>query len=585
MLNTENSNLGDIAEQVGAVASRLGSPCTVILKNPMNHDQIAALMALVSVDSVILGSPDESISRCYPGRVGWYDFSQSKFIYPLRTSKELVYVGCLSALGFRVISHAWVAGGRVLHLVDPTDGHSQYRILGVLVRTALSSMRFRLAKTRAGPIIAFFLSYVLVRQGISGVRELRLGEYIPVPKRVVVVVGSLGAGGSERQAVNTLIGLRDRGIKNVVLLHEKPLQPPHDFFLAELRASGVACQQLSALQTEDYRKLSLLRVGRFRKLLRILGVSEGEALAYLIKFQQERPEVVHTWLDAINVTAGLVAAIVGVPRVVIGCRSLAPYHFAFHQPYMKVLYRFLATFSNVIILNNSKAGANDYEAWLGLSRGVIRVLPNGFDFKHIATREDVGSKTLSYLRQFGIPANAKIVGTVMRLTEEKNPFLWIGMAELVCREHKDVYFLIVGDGPLRCALEAEVARIGLVSRVVFAGPRKDLYQFLALIDVFVLTSRVEGLPNVIIEAQSLGIPVVATAVGGVEETFENGDTGFSIQKQTPAAVAEKVSMLLASNDIRMRIRARAPAMIRERFSIGRMIDETLDVYGFNRRSH
>ena len=580
MLNAENHNSGDIVSRAGCFMSQFGSSFTVILKDLVSQDQAVALIALPNVESIILESPDESMARRYPGRIGWYDIGKSKFIFPLRMGKELVHIGFFSTLGFRATYRAWVGGMRVLHVLDPIEGHSQYRMLGMVARTFLSNILFRLGQTRAAPIIEY-LRHLLLSRRISRLNTLKLGEYIFVPKRVALVSGSLGPGGSERQVLNTLLGLKDRGFSDVVLLHEKPMQPPHDFFLPQLGTSGVACHQLLDIETGDYREWRSLKLGELRKLLRTLGISEGLVLSYLVKFCQERPEVVHTWLDAVNVTAGLAAAIVGVPRVVIGCRSLAPHHFSFYQPYMKPVYRFLAKFPNVIILNNSKAGADDYEAWLGLSRGTIRVLRNGFDFKGVSTCEGVGPEKWDYLRQFGIPPNVQIVGTVMRLSEEKNPFLWIQMAELVCSQHEKVYFLIVGDGPLRGVLEKEVARIGLTSRVLFLGQREDVYQLLALMDIFVLTSRVEGLPNVIIEAQSLGIPVVATAVGGVEETFENGVTGFSVSEHIPSKVAEKVLMLLTEKDVVKGIRDRAPDMIRKRFSIDRMISETIDAYGLN----
>jgi len=580
MLTAENNNSGDIVSRVSCFMSQFGSSFTVILKDLVNQDQAAALMALPNVESVILESPDESMARLYPGRVGWYDIGKSKFIFPLRMGKELVHVGFFSTLGFRATYRAWVGGVRVLHVVDPIEGHLQYRMLGMVARTFLSNILFRLGQTRAAPIIEC-LRYLQLSRRISRLSKLKLGECIPVPKRVVLVSGSLGPGGSERQVLNTLLGLKARGLIDVVLLHEKPMVPPHDFFLPQLKTSGVACHQLLDVETGDYRDWRSLKLWELRKLMRALGISEGQVLSYLIKFRQERPEVVHTWLDAVNVTAGLAAAIVGVPRVVIGCRSLAPRHFSFYQSYMKPIYCFLAKFPNVIILNNSKAGADDYEAWLGLSRGTIRVLRNGFDFKGLSPCETVGLEKWDCLRKFGVPPNAQVVGTVMRLSEEKNPFLWIQMAELLCHQHENVYFLIVGDGPLRGQLGAEVARMGLTSKILFLGQREEVYQLLASMDVFVLTSRVEGLPNVIIEAQSLGIPVVATAAGGVEETFENGVTGFSVHEHIPSRVAEKVSMLLTEKDVVKRIRDRAPGMIRERFSIDRMISETIDVYGFN----
>ena len=100
-------------------------------------------------------------------------------------------------------------------------------------------------------------------------------------------------------------------------------------------------------------------------------------------------------------------------------------------------------------------------------------------------------------------------------------------------------------------------------------------------DVFLLTSRVEGLPNVLIEAQALGVPVVTTLVGGVVETFENGVTGFAVHEATGSALAAAILRVLRDPQFTARTRKVAPAMARDRFSVDRMVQETLRAYGLH----
>jgi len=233
---------------------------------------------------------------------------------------------------------------------------------------------------------------------------------------------------------------------------------------------------------------------------------------------------VHAWLDGVNVAAGLAAWVTGVPRIVLGCRSLAPIHFALHQDYMAPAYRFLARQPEVVFLNNSAAGARDYEHWLSLPHGTVKVVRNGFAFPR---EPDAGDR--QHARTLlGLPAEGRVVGTVMRLSEEKQPLLWIDAAAEVARRCPGTLFVVIGDGPMRHAMQESALRSGLGNHVRFVGHIPRAIEVLPALDAFLLTSRGEGLPNVLVEAQAQGVPVVTTAVGGAPETLREGETGYAV---------------------------------------------------------
>jgi glycosyltransferase involved in cell wall biosynthesis len=100
-----------------------------------------------------------------------------------------------------------------------------------------------------------------------------------------------------------------------------------------------------------------------------------------------------------------------------------------------------------------------------------------------------------------------------------------------------------------------------------------------LFDVFLLTSRVEGTPNVLIEASSLGIPVVVTDSGGSREVVEEGVTGYVLASPDPAAIAERVLGVLQARDWRAAVATAGPAFVQRRFGLDRMIEETMMLYG------
>jgi glycosyltransferase involved in cell wall biosynthesis len=125
--------------------------------------------------------------------------------------------------------------------------------------------------------------------------------------------------------------------------------------------------------------------------------------------------------------------------------------------------------------------------------------------------------------ELGLPLDAPVVGTIMRLVKQKAPERFVEMAARVRKARPDVLFAIVGDGPLRPAVEAAIARHGLGAAVRVLGHLPGAARYLAAFDVFALLSRWEGLPITILEAQAEGVPVVASGVGGVPELLDRGE--------------------------------------------------------------
>jgi glycosyltransferase involved in cell wall biosynthesis len=245
---------------------------------------------------------------------------------------------------------------------------------------------------------------------------------------------------------------------------------------------------------------------------------------------------------------------------------------------MREAYRWLATKPSVRLVNNSRAGARAYEQWLGLRPGTVHVIYNGFDFDAMRAKASRQSRT-AVRTQWAIPASAPVVGSVMRLSEEKQPARWLDIAQKISRARPEVFFLIVGDGPLRSVLERQAMDRGLSGRLIFAGTQKDAYSYMAAFDLFMLTSRAEGLPNVLIEAQALGVPVVTTRVGGAPETLEDRVTGWVVDETTaPGEIAQRVISLLSDTAWREAARQHMPAFLAQRFGLAGMIAKTEMLY-------
>ena len=179
----------------------------------------------------------------------------------------------------------------------------------------------------------------------------------------------------------------------------------------------------------------------------------------------------------------------------------------------------------------------------------------------------------SIRREQGVE-KATVLAFVGRLAPPKDP---LTLLEAV-KKLPEAVLLIIGDGELRPQVERSIRELGLVDRVRLLGQRNDIPRILTASDIFVLSSRWEGLPYTIIEAMMAGLPVVATRVGGVLELVEDGVTGFLVPPRNPDALAEALQRLIADPELRRRMGQTGREKTLKEFTLDRMLRETERVY-------
>jgi glycosyltransferase involved in cell wall biosynthesis len=206
----------------------------------------------------------------------------------------------------------------------------------------------------------------------------------------------------------------------------------------------------------------------------------------------------------------------------------------------------------------------------------LRVVANGIDTRPFESATD-GSKIR---RQFGIPAGALVLGTVGRLVEVKRQYLLIrALAALrSLGKHANTWLLIVGDGPERQRLEELATGLGVREWTIFAGYQSEPHLFYQAMDLFVLTSRHEGLPLALLEAWASGLGVVASAVGAIPKTVIHGQTGLLFENGDERALVETLAGLLDTPAWMNQLGRRGRAEVHARFSLGRMANEYEAVY-------
>jgi glycosyltransferase involved in cell wall biosynthesis len=400
-----------------------------------------------------------------------------------------------------------------------------------------------------------------------------------IARRIVHVCGSLQPGGAERQLVYVLQGLSRSNCESVQLLchHLSHGENQYDFYAPAIAAAGVPAREIRRSTARI--DLAGLPAG-LRETARLLPAGLVADIADLYReFTDLRPEVVHAWLDWDNVRSGLAAVLAGVPKVILSGRNINPSHFELYQPYMDPAYKALAQIPRVSFVNNSRAGADNYADWIGIPRDRIRVVHNGVDF---GNRRRLSALQAGGLRaSLGIAADAFVVGGVFRLEAEKRPLLWVDTAARVAEKLPDARFLIYGQGRMHQRLVRAANRAGLGKRLILPGLTSDVVSAMSIMDVLLLTSSGEGLPNVLLEAQWSGTPVVTTDVGGAKEAIYPDVTGWAIKTDAPHELADRITWLHGNPQVRAAALDRCPAFVRTNFSVERMVSEITKLYGLS----
>ncbi|HYN77502.1 MAG TPA: glycosyltransferase [Lamprocystis sp. (in: g-proteobacteria)] len=408
----------------------------------------------------------------------------------------------------------------------------------------------------------------------------------PVPGRIVMACPTLVAGGAERQIVNTVLGLRRRNDADITVLVSHLFSPPgNDFFYDQLVGAGAEVKEvegpMSTLDAWVHSQAPPVAplTRQLRPLLRRLPPEIGQEVANLyIAFRELRPAVVHAWLDHSCICAGLAALMAGVPRVILSGRNVSPIHFPYIiQPIMRPAYRAMATRPETVYVNNSLGGAADYAAWLGLGRSGFKIIYNGID--HAGVTRAATDRIAAFRRHHGIPEHATLVGGMFRLSAEKRPALWVDALVRLTTERDDIHGLLFGVGPMQSELEARLAKAGVADRVQLAPPTKESVLALSSFDLLLLASRWEGTPNVVIEAQAVGTPVVVCGDGGAREALLHELSGLYVEQADAGALATAMSSLLDNPVLRQRLASAGPAFVAGRFGLERMLAETLQTYG------
>lgn len=287
-------------------------------------------------------------------------------------------------------------------------------------------------------------------------------------------------------------------------------------------------------------------------------------------FRELRLDVVHTHNPAALTYAAPAARWAGVPRLIHTKHGANPPRSRADLLVRRALVRMCDAYVAV-----SKPTADVARRLDRAPERLVRVIPNGVDALRYAHDP---AQRLAIRNRLGISEDALIIGTVGRLAPEKNQKLLIEAALPLLGP--GAHLVIVGDGPEREALEKAIPD-SVRSFVHLVGARDDIPALLSAFDLFVLSSRTEGLPLVVPEAMAVGLPVIATNVGGLSTVVRQHQTGLLVPSGDKCSLSAAIEMLLHDDERRRELGREAAIDASRRFGLERVVDAYEALYFAN----
>ncbi len=365
------------------------------------------------------------------------------------------------------------------------------------------------------------------------------GKFTVNKIRVVYLTTDSRIGGAEKNIISLVTHLdRDRYESRVVVLL------PGGELIEELRGCGIEAECLGMRSKFDF-----LAVFKLYRLLK-----------------GKRVDILHTYLFHANILGRVVGRLAKVPVIISSIRVMEKRR---HHLWLDRLTGWMVNGETCVCEAVKKFTIEKAR----IKPDKLITIPNG-----IRVGEYNFEVNLEGRKALHIESNYPVLGTVGRLHEQKGHAYLLQAMPAILRKYPEAVLLIVGDGPLKSKLEKLCFKLQINKAVKFLGFRKDIKELMALMEVFVLSSLWEGMPNVLLEAMALGKPIVATRVGAAEELIEDGVTGLPVPPGDEETLAEAVIKVLSREDKGRGLGERAKRRVEGRFSVEVMVDKTEKLY-------
>jgi glycosyltransferase involved in cell wall biosynthesis len=375
--------------------------------------------------------------------------------------------------------------------------------------------------------------------------DFESGGLVSREKNIVFLITGIDNGGAETCLVELAVRLRSRGWSVQVISLRKPT---NEGKVAALRRADIPVSSVGLERASDLipAVVGLVRMLRYMK-----------------------PFVLHTHLVHANLVGRAVRPWVKVPVLVSAARN------TYEGPTWRTwAYRATDRWCDVTV-QVSRSGLDRSVRTRAVPPSKIRVIPNGVDVARFTPELETARRIRA---EFGV--GTKFIWLAAgRLSPLKDYPNALTAFQMTRSTHPDASLWIAGDGELESELRGLAVEKGLSDHVRFLGHRTDVIDLMRAADGYLMSSAWEGMPNALLEAASMGLPIVATEVGGNSEIVVAGKTGLLVPPGNPASLAEAMKVIMnASPGERAGIANAARSHVREHYTIESMVDRWESLY-------
>lgn len=425
---------------------------------------------------------------------------------PCRSYEDIVRIG----------EGRWLIWKKTLHFSSstndsPTSNGRTYRVLLPTVRDIRLDQQFYSDPPRIEEFANALSEWISADNSNSTFAPDAL-------KKVAFATMSLASGGAERQWVQLAKESARSGMQTsmVTFLSSYPGSDHYEHLLG----SAIPFHKAAEMQ-QNWDEVTNRINTRALEVLRELPPSLGERVlsAYHL-WCKDTPDIVACQQDPANIYGGIAALLAGVPRIILSIRAMWPTQAVTDvYPWIGALYPILARSSRITFCANSREAAQDFAPRLHISPNKIHFLPNAIDPGEWPPPDPRRRKLSREALGFG--DKERVVLSIARFVEDKQHKKLLEHMIPLLKGSEKVRLLLVGEGPLRDEIAHSINDLMLSHQARIVPAAKDTEPFYQAADLFVLASRNEGTPNVLMEATYYGLPVVAFDVGGVSSCLSN----------------------------------------------------------------
>lgn len=283
-----------------------------------------------------------------------------------------------------------------------------------------------------------------------------------------------------------------------------------------------------------------------------------------------RYDIVHTHGFKADLYGAVFGKLAGVPVIISTVHNQEQY---LKNPIIRLLEKWIISPIDDTIIVVSEGVKRFLIKTCGIPEGKIKKVYYGINPVDIKI-----DKSKDIRAEFDIDKDGILIGCIGRLVEQKGHKYLIRAAKRVIEKIPEAKFLIVGRGKLEKDLRNLADRLNLDSGIIFTGFRENVYSIIDKLNLIVMPSLWEGFGLVLLEAMTLGKPIVATDVGGIPEVVRDKEEGILVSPQDPKALAEAIILLLEDQSLASRLGETGKLAVRERFSVARMVEEVELIY-------